>query len=71
MPDWIQPVALALPSAHVFEGMRAILIDGVVQIDRMAFAALLNLAYLAAGFAIFLHVFNIARRRGQLLHIGE
>ena len=27
LPEWLQPVALALPSAHVFEGMRAILVD--------------------------------------------
>ena len=28
LPGWLQPVALALPAAHVFEGMRAALLDG-------------------------------------------
>ena len=71
LPDWVQPVALALPSAHVFEGMRAILVEGVVGLDRMAWAACLNIAYLAAGLATFLHVFETARKRGTLLQMGE
>lgn len=71
LPEWLQPVALALPSAHVFEGMRAILVDGVFEYDRMVYAAGLNVLYLIIGLSIFLHVFGIARRRGMLLQMGE
>ena len=28
LPDWLQPIAYSLPSAHVFEGMRAAAMDG-------------------------------------------
>jgi ABC-2 type transport system permease protein len=71
LPEWIQPVSYLLPSAHVFEGMRAILVDHDVQLHRMALAAGLNVVYLALGLGIFLHVFGIARRRGLLLQVGE
>jgi ABC-2 type transport system permease protein len=43
LPDWLQAVAWALPTAHVFEGMRAVLFDGVFRLDLLAGAMLLNL----------------------------
>lgn len=71
LPEWLQPVALALPSAHVFEGMRTVLADGIFETDRFLAAAGLNVLYMAAGLALFLYVFRIARVRGLLLQIGE
>ena len=68
---WLQYVAAALPSSHVFEGMRAVLFDHVFRADLLLHAALLNVVYLTAGFASFLAFFKIARVRGQLLHVGE
>jgi ABC-2 type transport system permease protein len=71
LPVWLQYVAAALPSSHVFEGMRAVLFDHVFRADLLLTAALLNVVYLTAGFASFLAYFKIARVRGQLLHVGE
>ena len=71
LPVWLQYVAAGLPSSHVFEGMRAVLFDHVFRADLLLQAALLNVVYLAAGFASFLAYFKIARVRGQLLHVGE
>jgi len=71
LPGWLQPVSWALPSAHVFEGMRAVLIEGSFCLDLLVNAVLLNLVYLAAGTATFLYTFQVARRRGLLLQIGE
>lgn len=71
LPVWLQPVAWALPSSHVFEGMRAVLIDGQFRLDLLVNAIALNSVYLAAGFGAFLVFFRIARVRGQLLHVGE
>ncbi len=71
LPDWLQPVALALPSAHVFEGMRAILIDGVFRFDFFIAAVVLNLLYLGIGSGLFLYSFRVARIRGLLLQVGE
>jgi ABC-2 type transport system permease protein len=71
LPEWLQAVAWVLPTAAVFEGMRAILIDDVVRGDLLLRAALLNLFYLALAAATFLYSFQVARRRGLLLQIGE
>jgi len=71
LPDWLEPVAWALPSAHVFEGMRAVLADGVFHMDLFVNALMLNALYLTAGFAIFLYVFRLARIKGMLLQMGE
>jgi ABC-2 type transport system permease protein len=71
LPAWLQPVALAFPAAHVFEGMRAVLFDGVFLWDRFWSALALDAVYLAATTGLFLAVFRIARRRGLLLNLGE
>ncbi len=71
LPDWLQPVALALPSSHVFEGMRAILVDGAYRPDMMLTASALNVLYLLGGAAAFLGFFHSARRHGLLLQMGE
>jgi ABC-2 type transport system permease protein len=71
LPGWLQPVALAIPAAHVFEGMRAALLHGVVAWDHLAWAVLLDGVWLAGAAWIFLAQFQVARERGALLNIGE
>jgi ABC-2 type transport system permease protein len=71
LPEWLQWIAWALPSAHVFEGMRGVLVEHVFRADRLAIAALLNLLYIALGTVIYLRFFDLARRRGLLLQVGE
>ncbi len=71
LPRAILPVALALPSAHVFEGMRGILLDGVVRWDHLAAAFGLNLFWLAAASLLFSRQFHQARVRGALVNMGE
>ena len=71
LPKWLQYVAYALPSSHVFEGMRAVLFEHTFRMDLLVNALLLNGVYLAAGIGSFLAFFNGARTRGQLLHVGE
>ncbi|HEY0205317.1 MAG TPA: ABC transporter permease [Acetobacteraceae bacterium] len=70
LPAVLQPVALSLPAAHVFEGMRAAL-QGVVQWDQLAWAFGLNVLWMAAGLLLFAGQFRQARLRGALLNIGE
>jgi ABC-2 type transport system permease protein len=71
LPDWLQWVAWFLPSAHVFEGMRALMFDGSLRPDHLAWAAGLNAAYMAASVMVFMHFFDVARQRGALLQTGE
>lgn len=70
LPAWLRPVALALPSAHVFEGMRAAL-GGVIRWDQLAWAAGLDAIWLAAAAALFAGQFRAARERGALVSVGE
>ena len=71
LPGWLQPVAWALPSTHVFEGMRAVLFENTFRMDYFLSAVALDLVYLAAGAAVFFIAFRDARRRGALLQMGE
>jgi ABC-2 type transport system permease protein len=71
LPGWLQPVAWALPSTHVFEGMRSILFDHTFRLDHLLGAVVLDLVFLAAGALIFSIAFRDARRRGALLQMGE
>lgn len=71
LPAWLEPLAFVLPSAHVFEGMRAVLIDGVVRYDLLLNILILDAIYLAIGIAVFLFAVRIARVRGLLHQVGE
>ncbi len=71
LPTAIQPIALALPSAHVFEGMRAIMQTGTIRWDHLAAAFALNAIWMAAAALLFARQFRSARERGALLSIGE
>ena len=71
LPNWLQPVAYAMPSSHVFEGMRAVSIEGVFLADRFVWSVALNILYLILGICAFLYAFRVARHRGQLLQMGE
>jgi ABC-2 type transport system permease protein len=71
LPEWVQWLAALLPSSYVFEGMRAVMRDGIFDTALFLRAAGLNAAYLALGMAMFLAMFNVARRRGLLLNVGE
>jgi len=71
LPGWLRPLSLALPSSHVFEGMRAVMIEHQFRVDQLIDALVLNFIYLVAGILVFLAAFRGARKRGLLLHIGE
>jgi ABC-2 type transport system permease protein len=71
LPRALQPVALALPSAHVFEGMRGVLFNGVALWEHLLAAFALNAIWLAAAALLFARQFRQARLRGALMSIGE
>lgn len=71
MPKVMQYVAILLPSTHVFEGMRAILLTDHVPWDELLAAACVNVVWLGGAIMLFAHQFHAARVRGALLNIGE
>jgi ABC-2 type transport system permease protein len=71
LPAFLHPLALALPSTHVFEGMRAALMQGVIRWDHLAAAFALNIVWTAAAALLFARQFQAARVSGALISIGE
>jgi ABC-2 type transport system permease protein len=71
LPHWLQPVAWSLPQTYIFEGMRAVLFQGVFRTDYFFAAAGLDLVFMAIGIAIFYLCFRNARHRGALMQMGE
>ena len=71
LPGWLQTVAWALPSAHVFEGMRGVLLDGVFRWDHFYSATAQNVVYLALGAMVFALAVRRARNDGSLMQMGE
>src|SRR4029079_16010863 len=53
LPGWLPHVSWSLPPTYVFEGMRALLIDGVFRADLVLTALSLNAALLVVSFAAF------------------
>jgi ABC-2 type transport system permease protein len=71
LPAVIQPLSYALPTTHVFEGMRAALMLGEIRWDHLAAAFGLNVIWLAAAAWLFTRQFHAARVSGALISIGE
>ena len=71
LPAWLQPVALALPPTYVFEGLRAIVLQGTFEAGFMVKAFMLNLVYFALGAAAFAFFLRRARVHGSLVQMGE
>ena len=71
LPPLLQGVALSLPSAHVFEGMRAVLLTGEFHWGHFRAALALDVVYLALGALLFALAVRHARGRGALFQMGE
>jgi len=71
LPGWLQIIALSLPSAHTFEGMRGVLFDGVFAWDHFFWAVGLNVVLLSLATLFFLHMMKMARIKGLLMQQGE
>jgi ABC-2 type transport system permease protein len=70
LPAWLQTIAHLLPSTYVFEGMRAVLQTGSIEISMLLTALALNVVYLALGAVFFGWMLHQARERGYLSRLG-
>jgi ABC-2 type transport system permease protein len=66
LPAWLQPVALALPVTHVFEGMREVMQTGSMSWAPLCWAFALNLVYLTLAGGFFVWILHYTRQRGLL-----
>jgi ABC-2 type transport system permease protein len=71
LPGWLQAVGAALPPAHVFEGMRALLLEKRFDGGELLLAFALDAFWMAVAATAFLLLFASARRRGLILQVGE
>jgi ABC-2 type transport system permease protein len=66
MPLWMQTVAHLIPASYVFEGMRAILERGTVEYASLAWAAALDIIFLAICCTLFVRVYRAAVKSGAI-----
>jgi ABC-2 type transport system permease protein len=71
LPDWLQTVAKALPLVYIFEEVRSILLNNIVNYSNIMTALKLNLIYFVSSVVIFYLAFSGARKKGTLVNIGE
>ncbi len=71
LPNWLQPIALALPLAHIFEETRSILITNTVHYSNIYYALMLNMIYLILAICTFYYSFKNAKIKGSLINVGE
>lgn len=71
LPGWAQKVSLAMPPAHVFEGMRAVLQGRPLDWSGLLAATGLNVVYLLAAGALFAWTLRSARRKGLLVKVAS
>ncbi len=71
LPNWLQPIALGLPLAHIFEETRSILITNTVHYSNIYYALMLNMIYLFLAICTFYYSFKTAKIKGSLINVGE
>jgi len=71
LPEWLQTIAKLLPLVHIFEEMRNILINNIVNYIEILKAFLISLVYFVIGIMIFYISYSGAKKRGTLINMGE
>tara|TARA_B100000886_G_scaffold72809_1_gene46701 strand:+ start:5778 stop:6569 length:792 start_codon:yes stop_codon:yes gene_type:complete len=71
LPEWLQLIAKLLPLVHLFEEMRSILIEDLVNYYAVLKACIISLVYFIIGIIVFYWSYNGAKLRGTLINMGE
>ena len=71
LPQWLQIIAKFLPLVHIFEEMRNILINNLINYNQLFIAFFISFAYFIAGIIVFYLSYYGARVRGTLINMGE
>jgi ABC-2 type transport system permease protein len=66
LPGVLQKLAFFLPTMHLFEGMRSILLTESFSGEHILWATLLNMVYFPLGMLFFYHMLRVARKLGLL-----
>jgi len=71
LPEALQILAKTLPLVYIFEEVRSILLNDVVDYYNILTALILNLIYFLISVYVFYSAFHSARKRGTLINVGE
>lgn len=71
LPDLIQRLVVILPTVHIFESMRLILIENKIIVKDLMLIVTLNLFYITLSINFFLKMIEVAREKGLLFNQGE
>jgi len=71
LPDLMQIIAITLPTSHIFEAMRQILLENQVNFVLLKKIIILNFFYFSLSIFFFIYMIRIARIKGILMNQGE
>ena len=71
LPEWLQILAKGLPLVYIFEEVRSILVNNIVDYSNIVTALKLNFIYFMLAVFIFYLAFFGARKKGTLINMGE
>ena len=67
----MQKIAQIFPPVYVFESMRKILIDNLIEFQQLYKILILNSSYLIFSILFFLKMIKSSRNEGLLINQGE
>lgn len=70
LPNWVQKIALCLPSTYIFEGMRQIISQGTLDTHYVTMSFILNMIYFILGGFVFKAMYQWSRATGRLGRLG-
>ena len=71
LPNSLQIIAKALPLVHIFEEMRSILINDIVDYVSIIKSITISIVYFIFGVIVFYISYFGAKKRGTLINMGE
>lgn len=71
LPEIMQGFAQVLPTVHIFESMRSVLINKQLFFSDLLIIIVLNFLYLTISIYFFIKMIKIARIKGLLFNQGE
>lgn len=69
LPPLLQKIALLLPTAHIFEGMRQVLAKSELSVSHLVWAFGLNLVYITLSALFYALMYKKSRENGKLASI--
>lgn len=71
LPDFLQIIAKVLPLVYIFEELRNILINNIVNYQAIILSIAISIIYFIAGILVFYFAYFGAKKRGTLINMGE